>query len=170
MFYKKQKYSISSPRTSANKYHIFIRGGSWAGYTVFIYVVCFSRSFSVLFMLLGFCLCFRLVLLSCCSYNRKHTHIKTFKTRKINKRLGENINKHRQHRNTLFPSRNLINIYSRSGPGLDILYLYVCFNVFIEAFLCFISVWFLMCSPSLVKLLHLQSKTHIKYKKLRGKH
>ena len=37
---------------TANIYHIFIRGGSWAGYPVFLCLLCFSRSFSVSFMFL----------------------------------------------------------------------------------------------------------------------
>ena len=54
---------------TANKYHIFTRGGSWAGYPVFMF-------FWKLFVFLMFFLfkCFRLVYLSFCIYNRT-THI-----------------------------------------------------------------------------------------------
>ena len=84
----KQKYSISSPRTSANKYMIYIY------IYIYIYIFaevrgldilycCFSVVFSrscLCFMSASFCcvFCFRLVYLSFCIYNRKrHENIKT---------------------------------------------------------------------------------------------
>ena len=68
--------------------------------------------------------CFRLVYFSFCIYNRTKTYTNR-NNRKILRR--KQTNKH-THKNiyTLFPSRNLRDIYSRSGPGLDILYL--CFS------------------------------------------
>ena len=58
---------------------MYIRGGSWAGYPVFLFVLCFSRSCYVVFMFyfcFGLCVlfCFRLVYLSFCIYNRTNTH------------------------------------------------------------------------------------------------
>ena len=53
--------------------------------------------------------------------------------------LGEYIT---NNISTLFPSRNLRGIYSRSGPGLDILYV-LCY-VFLEAFLFYVCL-FLLC-------------------------
>ena len=62
-------------------------------------------------------------------------------------------------------------IYSRSGPGLDILYF--CFFCFCSKLFCFMFVC--VFSPSLFKLLHLQSKKHVykhkrKQKDTRRKH
>ena len=94
---KQQKYRISSPRTSANKSHkLFaeVRGLDILYFCVFI--LCVSLSFFVflfmfLYVLLFVCfcfrfflLCFRLVFLSFCIYNRK-THIK-HKTQNIKTR------------------------------------------------------------------------------------
>ena len=71
--------------------------------------------------------CFRLVDLSFCIYNRTNTH-KHLKN-KNNTILGEYM-KHTENTKTeLFPSRNLRIIYSRSGRGLDIMYFVVlCFS------------------------------------------
>ena len=79
-------------------------------------------------------------------------------------RLGNNefSEKNQQNRNSLFPSRNLRDVYSPSGRGLDIQHFCVLFYVFLEAFLLFFCFFmFVMFSPSLFKLLHLQSKKHI---------
>ena len=89
---------------------------------------CFSRNFSVSFQLFCcffFFFGFRLVYLSCCIYNRTKTHITTETT---NKSFEKNIQTE-NNKNTLFPSRNLRDIYSRSGRGLDILY--VCLYIYI---------------------------------------
>ena len=103
-------------------------------------------------------LSFRLVYLSFCIYNRK-THMKT----ETNIKCFEK-NNNRKHTNT-FSSRNLRNIYSRSGRGLDILY-FCLFYVFLEAVLfVFLFVFFVMLSPSLFKFcIYNRNTTHIKTK------
>ena len=125
----------------------------------FCFVLCFSRSFSVLFLFLYVCLCFRLVYLSFCIYNRKNTYKNITKTKKLREK-HKNIKTN--NRNTLFPSRNLRDIYSRSGRGLDILYFcfVLCFSRSFSVYVCFFMFVF-MFSPSLFKLLHLQSNKHI---------
>ena len=75
-----------------------------------------------------FVLCFRVVYLSFCIYNRQNN---TYNNRNIYKTLKEKHQNNRNNTNTLFPSRNLIYIYSRSGRGLDILYVCFCLNVFL---------------------------------------
>ena len=60
---------------TANIYHIFIRGGSRAGYPVFLLCCVFSRSFSCLFMFVM--LLFNVVaylFLSFCIYKRNNTY------------------------------------------------------------------------------------------------
>ena len=113
--------------------------------------VFFSKLFC--FVCVCFCLflCFRLVYLSFCIYNRKHTYKNIFKkkTKEKQDKLGEHI----KNRNTLFPSRNLRDIYSRSGPGLDILYFcFVCFSRSFSVLFLFVYM-FVQFSPSLFKLL-----------------
>ena len=118
---------------------------------------CFSFSFYVVFCcFLFFFLCFRLVFLSFCIYNR-NTHIKTTKTLKGQQ---TNIKKQKKHK---YPSQTLRYIYlSRRFVGLKscISVVSVVLLVFLF-FVCFFLFVF-MFSPSLFKLLHLQSKQHIK--------
>ena len=128
--------------------------------SVFVYV--FLEAFLFLFVYFCFCLCFRLAFLSFCIYNRQniYNNINKQKYKKLRYKYN-NI----KHINSLFPSRNLRYIYSRSGRGLDILYFCcLCFSrSFVFCFLfcvVFLSVCFL-CSPNLFKFLHLQSKKHI---------
>ena len=119
-----------------------------------------------------FYVCFRLVVLSFCIYNRTniYKHISNIT------RLGENIKQNINNRNTLFPSRNLRYIYSRSGPGLDILCL--CFvRVFLEAFLLYLCLLCLCVCFRLVFLsFRIYNRTNIykhintNIKKLREKH
>ena len=129
--------------------------GSWAGYPVFLFCLCFSRSFSVWYC----CFCFRLVYSSFCIYNRKNTYTNRNKQNNTRRKQQTHFFK---SRNALFPSRNLRDIYSRSGPGLDILYLCCFMCCFYRSFsvLClFLSVVFLF-SPSLFKLLPEHNTTH----------
>ena len=58
----KQTCRISSPRISANKHLIFIRGDSWAGYPVFMFFSLFYNFFLeaflfILYLFCMFCLC-----------------------------------------------------------------------------------------------------------------
>ena len=102
-------------------------------------VICVCSIFLSVFVVCCCCLCFRLVYSSFCIYNRTNTynnrtkHIKSF----------EKNNKTENNINTLFPSRSLRDIYSRSGRGLDILY-FCCFPFFSKLF-CFISVYLCCC-------------------------
>ena len=148
--------------------------GSWAGYPVFLLFCFFSKLFCFFHFSYVFCSFFFFIkhifyMFSPSLFKLLHLqsnkHITTTTTTNINI-LVENIQQHnRKHRNTFFPSRNLRDIYSRSGPGLDIQY-FCCF-VFLEGFLLFLVFSFFfflfnfMFSPSLFKLLHLQSNNHI---------
>ena len=105
---------------------------------------------------------FSLVFWSFYIYNRtvhittETTHIKRFEEHINNKIINKKTVK--TQTDTLFPSRNLRDIYSRSGPGLDILYL-CCLCVSRNWYVLFMLL-FCLCfvfSPSLLKLLHLQS-------------
>ena len=86
-------------------------------------------------MFLSVCLCFRLVFLSFCIYNRK-------KKTRTNRKLEGNKKHKKQHKS---PSRNLRDIYSRSGRGLDIMY-FCCFSVCLRVVLfCFCFFLFVLC-------------------------
>ena len=76
---KKQKYRISSPRISANKSHKLFAEVRGLEILYFCFLLCFSSSFSVLFYVISVVLCFRLVFLSFCIYNRKNTYENIFK-------------------------------------------------------------------------------------------
>ena len=76
---------------------MFIRGGSWAGYHVFLLFLCFSLScLFVVSVSLCFCLCFRIVVLSFCIYNRKNAYNnitnKSIQNSKKNRTTEKNIN------------------------------------------------------------------------------
>ena len=85
--------------------------------------------------------CFRLVCLSFCIYNRKNTYtnIKKKNIKLKGKHIKKNIKK--KEKNTS-PSQTLRDIcFSRSGRGLDIMYFCVLFMFFFE-FLCLCFVYF----------------------------
>ena len=126
--------------------------GSWAGYPVFL-LLCFL--FSKPFWLFLCFVCFRLVDLSFCIYNRK-THINTYinitKTRQTHKHKQ---NKHKYMISQPEPERYLFAVRFWAGyPGFLLLCCSRSFSV-VCLFLLF------MFSPSLFKLLHLQSNKHI---------
>ena len=75
------------------------------------------------------------------------THIKTEATEKASRKTlttTENANK------SLSPSRNLRDIYSRSGRGLDILYFCCCLMFFFEL-LCFVFCLFFFLKKKYVR-------------------
>ena len=119
-------------------------------FPVFLWVFLFV----CLFM---FLLCFRLVLLSFCVYNRKNTY--------KNRKHRTTQRKTEKHKKTEIsqpePERYLFAVGSRAGYPvflLCFLFFFQLFNVLFNAYFCF---FFFMFSPSLFKLLHLQSKKHI---------
>ena len=137
----------------------FIRGGSWAGYSVFlssVFLWVFMFSFFVfLYVLFSLFLpsLFKLLHL------QSNKHVYKQKNKLEEKHKQNNIN------NRSLPAGTW-DIYSRSGRGLDILYFCLLFNLFFFRFLCFVFVslcffFLFLFSPSLFKLLHLQSKKHI---------
>ena len=156
----KQKYRISSPGPDhkhthiyiyihTHTYHVFIRGGSWAGYPVVLFCFMFSLEvflfhvccvYVCLFVLFSLCLCFRLVLLSFCIYNRT-THIKQNKQKQTRRSHKQQTQKtHKYIISQPEPEKYSFAVGSWAG-------FYVMFCMFC------------MFSPSLVKLLHLQSNT-----------
>ena len=87
-----------------------LRGGSWAGYPVFLFL-CFSRSFSVSFCLF---LCFRLVYLSFCMYNR--TNI--YNNIQTHKKLRDKHKQQKQHKYIISqpePDKYLFAVGSKAG-------------------------------------------------------
>ena len=123
---------------------MFIRGGSRDGYPVFLLLLLFSKLFCFISVFVCLLVCVRLVFFSFCIYNRKTA----YKNRKQQTKTRRKHKNNRKHRNTLFPSRNLRDIHSQSGPGVDILYLcclfiYSCFSrscyvvfMFVNLFVC----------------------------------
>ena len=108
----------------AGIWEIFIRGRV-EGWISCMYVVVFM-CFSKLFWFIHVCCLF--VMFSPSLFELLHLQTKQhIQTEQIQKNLGDNRTTQTYNRNinTLFPSRNLRYIYSRSGPGLDILYLCV---------------------------------------------
>ena len=113
-----------------------------------------------------FFLCCRLVFLSFCIYNR-NTHIKT------EKQTEQLEGKHKNIKNRNLPARTW-EILIRCRVEGWISCIYVC--VWFSSSCLWLFVWFFRCvfmfSPSLFKLLHLQSKKKQKNQKeqLKGKH
>ena len=107
-------------------------------FVLFLYVVC----------------CFRLVFLSFCIYNQTNTYNnkRNHNNSKENKQTKKNIN---------LPARPLEIFICRGGSwaGNTVFMLFCCFPL--SCYVCFVSFCCLLFSPSLFKLLHLQSKKHI---------
>ena len=131
--------------------YIYIRGGSWAGYPVFLlFLLFFSKFFcfsSVLFM---FVLCVRLVYLSFCIYNRT-THIKTTKQHKQLREKNKHKNIKQKHEyiiSQLEPARYLFLAGSRAGyPVFLFLFLFFFRNFSVDFMfcLCFRLVYLSFC-------------------------
>ena len=161
---KKHKTEIQDIQpTNLREYISYIYSWRFVGW-----ISCMSVLFVYVFLeacLFYCCLCLCVILFSPSLFKLLHlqsnkTHMISFLQKTTHKKLREK-HKHRNNRNTLFPSRNLRDICSLSGRGLDILY-FCCF-VFLEAvmfYLCFVMFVFLL-STSLSKLLYLQSNKHI---------
>ena len=126
---------ISSPRPDREQIAQIIRGGSWAGYTVFLFVFMFFFELLCFVFVYLCCLllfvCFRLVFLSFCIYNRNKNTYTNIKKKNIKKLKG----KQTTHKKQKSPSQNLRYIYSRSGRGLEILYVCCLFYVFLWVFM-----------------------------------
>ena len=109
----------------------------------------FSKLFCVGYVYLWFVVCFRLVYLSCCIYNRT-THIKTRPHKKLREKHKTHTKQTKQnkHRNSLFPSRNLRDIYSRRFVGwiscISVV-LCCCFSRSFSVCCLFLYVCFLLC-------------------------
>ena len=109
-----------------------------------------------------FVLCVRLVYLSCCIYNRKtHKHIKHKKKKTTRRKQTKQKNKQKYIISQLETERYLFAVGSWAGYPVS-MFLCLCFSrSFSVLFFCF-CLFVCMCSPSLFKLLHLQSnKTNI---------
>ena len=121
------------------------------------FVVCFFR-----FLLFSFLkTCFRLVFLSFCIYNRTNT----YKNRNQQNNSKDNNNKQKQTQKTKrnLPARPLEIFIFRGGSWAgNTVFLFFCFSqsflFFFDVFFFFVSLCFFLFSPSLFKLLHLQSK------------
>ena len=151
---------ISSPRTSANKSHkLFaeVRGLE----ILYFCFVCFSVSFYVVCLFFIFMFSpslFKLLhLQSNNTYKNINKNITTWRKTKTN-------NKKQQKS----PSRNLrdINLFFAVGSraGNHVFLFVLCFSLsfmFLFVSLYFLFVFFYTFSPSLFKLLHLQSNKHI---------
>ena len=114
-----------------------VRGLDILYFCCFVFLEAFM-CYVCLFICCVLCVC--LVYLSFCIYNRTTTY---------------------NNRNTWFPSRNLRDIYSRSGPGLDILY-FCCFMFFSKLvclFLCCLNVCLDVCFCFRLVLLSVCVKT-----------
>ena len=136
------------------------RGGSWAGYPVFLFL-CFSRSFSVFVVSFCFVFCFRLVDLSFCIYNRTNTYINQ-KTKNIKKLREKQNNWKRTTEIHYFAAGTWERfIRGRVEGWISCILVFRVFRVFLEALFVFCVFMFFMFSPSLFKLLHLQSNKHI---------
>ena len=121
----KHKKNRKNRNLPARPLEIFIfRGGSWAGYPVFLFVFyVFLRVFLFLFLFLSVFFCFRLVFLSFCIYNRKNT----YKNKKKHKNSKENIKKQKKPKS---PSQTLRDIYfSRRFVGWISCIVCFCLNV-----------------------------------------
>ena len=142
---------------------IFIRGRvlGWI-YCIPVFVICFfSRSCSVLFLLFYvLCLCFRLICLSFCIYKRT-TIYKNINNKLSTRRTHKQQQTDKQQTYIISqpePERYSFAVGSWAGYPVFMLFVYL----FIEVVM-FVHVFSLlfMFSPSLFKLLHLQSNKHI---------
>ena len=101
----------------------------------------------------------------CKSLNRLGENRTKQKTNK-NKTEKASRKTFKQNRNTGYPAQdptaNIYHIFIRGGSWAGYPICCCCFMLFIEAFLFDLCcLWFVMFSPSLFKLLHLQSNKHI---------
>ena len=125
---------------------------------MFLFFLCFPSSFFV------FLLCFYMCFFDCKCKSLKRLGKNRKKTERNIKKKQKNSKENRKNRNTGFPTHEPPRInrtnYSRRFVGWKscISVFYVFLRVFLF-FLCFFL--FFLFSPSLFKLLHLQSKKHI---------